>query len=122
MARGSKEGQRIAFQVTDDVTVESRVVIKNGAIAWGHVTNAKGEGFVGSNAKLSFVIESVSAVDGQSIPVRSAGKDAGGSTSGSHIAQDFLVAGGLGAIFSPGKQVGGRAGAEFVVFTKATKM
>ncbi|MGH9873335.1 MAG: hypothetical protein ACRD9S_12845 [Pyrinomonadaceae bacterium] len=56
-------------------------------------------------------------MDGQNIPVRSAGKDAGGGTSGGRVAMGYLVAGGLGAIFSQGKQVGIRAGTEFIVFS-----
>jgi hypothetical protein len=113
-----KEGKRIVFQVTDDVMVDGKVVIKKGALGWGRVTDAKDIGFVGRNAKLNFVIESVMAMDGQNIPVRSTANNAGGGgTSGSNIALNYLGGGVFGAIFSQGKQVGIRAGTEFIVFS-----
>lgn len=115
--KGVKEGKRIVFQVAEDVAVDGKVVIQKGALGWGRVTTAKDIGFVGRNAQLNFVIESVTTIDGQTIPVRSADRDAGGGTSGSRLAGGAMAGGGLGVLFSQGKQVGIRAGTEFLVFS-----
>ena len=69
-----KEGQdiKIAFEVAADVTIDDVPVIRRGALAVGRLTDAKAPGSFGHSAVLTFVIEQVTATDGQSVVVTGA--------------------------------------------------
>jgi hypothetical protein len=122
LSKNAHIGDRIAFEVSEDVVVDGRVVIKKGAIGWGKVTKAQQTKGFGRNAQLDFTIDSAKAVNGQNVSLRS-NRDALGGT---NVAKTALGVGVLTAVrgplglaeaaFAKGKQVGVRAGTEFVTF------
>ncbi len=122
-ANDAEEGKRVAFQVADDVVVDGTVVIEKGAIAWGQITMAEQSKSFNRAARLNFSIDSVSAVNGQNISVRSHRKGLGG-TSGAKTAATVTATsalrGGIGILglaLTKGKNIGVRAGTEFIVFS-----
>src|SRR5206468_7030305 len=92
-------GQRFSFQVTSDVAVNGTMVIGKGAIGWGKVTNAaEAKGF-GRAAKLEFVLDYVTAFNGEHIPVRDYHERLGGTskaTTAAGVAGSAAVMGGVG--------------------------
>ncbi|MGH9873337.1 MAG: hypothetical protein ACRD9S_12855 [Pyrinomonadaceae bacterium] len=122
-ANDVKEGNRFAFQVTDDVVVDGSVLIKKGAIGWGQVTNAEKSKTFNRAARLNYTIDYVRAVNGHNIPVRDYHKGLGGTnkakTAGATAAMGAAY-GGVGIIgmaLTKGKNVGIRAGTPFIVFS-----
>ncbi len=66
-----EKGDRLEFDVVDDVVVDGRVVIRAGAAAWGRVLEVKGAGKKrAKNAEVQFRFETVRSVDNQEIPIR----------------------------------------------------
>jgi hypothetical protein len=67
----SKVGQTVHYFVQGDVTDDhGRILIKNGAPAFGTVTKSKDHGHFGRKGKLEFTVDYVTAVDGTHIPLR----------------------------------------------------
>jgi small nuclear ribonucleoprotein (snRNP)-like protein len=68
----SRVGQDVKLRVREDVLgSKQEILIRKGAPAFGRVTRAKGSGGLGRSGKLEFIIESVQAVDGSKVPLRS---------------------------------------------------
>lgn len=68
-----EKGDRVEFDVADNVIVNNQVVIPKGNAAWGQVTKVKGAGKKGKHAKdaaVSFRLVGVRAADNQEIPLR----------------------------------------------------
>jgi len=63
-----KETQ-IVFEVAADVVVDGVPLIRKGALGLGRFTDARAAGSFGRSAVLTFVIEHVTAMDGQSVAV-----------------------------------------------------
>ena len=70
----AREGQSLRFRVTEAVSANGEVVIRSGATAYGVVTRIKraGNGILQKKDQLEFRIQTVDAVNGQQIPLRSA--------------------------------------------------
>ena len=69
----AREGQSLRFRVTDAVTANGEVVIRAGATAYGVVTRVKqAGGLLQKKDQLEFRIQTVDAITGQQIPLRSA--------------------------------------------------
>jgi len=65
------KGDRVEFDVTENVTVNNRVVIPKGAVARGVVTDVKGAGKKrAKDAAVFFRLVAVRATDNQEIPLR----------------------------------------------------
>jgi hypothetical protein len=65
------KGDPVKLTVADDVTVDSRVVIQKGAAATGTIVDgAKRKAFAVVGGKLAFRLQTVTAVDGQSVAIR----------------------------------------------------
>jgi len=65
------KGDRVEFDVTENVTVNNRVVIPKGAVAHGVVTDVKGAGKKrAKDAAVFFRLVAVRATDNQEIPLR----------------------------------------------------
>jgi hypothetical protein len=78
-------GQVIQFEVAEDLVVDGAILVRRGALATGHfteVTKAKG---YGRNAEVAFVFDSVTAVDGQSVPITDEGEKAKGGRTNSTL-------------------------------------
>jgi hypothetical protein len=65
-----KEKSQVVFEVEEDVKVGGVLLVRTGALALGRITaDAKGADMFGQSADLRFVVDNVTAVDGQSVPV-----------------------------------------------------
>lgn len=62
-------GEAIQFEVAEDVLVDGAVAVRRGALATGHFTNVKKVGAYGRSAEIGFAFDTVTAVDGQKIPL-----------------------------------------------------
>ena len=63
-------GQTVRFEVTRDVVVGDKVVIKAGSEVVGEVSHAQKTGSLGEEGSIYLVIRYASAVDGTRIPLR----------------------------------------------------
>ncbi|HYW65133.1 MAG TPA: hypothetical protein VFB10_00365 [Candidatus Dormibacteraeota bacterium] len=72
-------GQSIRFEVAEDVVVEDTVVVRRGALATGHLTDLKKGKSYGRNAAIDFAFDTVTAVDGQTIPLVEASEETKGA-------------------------------------------
>lgn len=84
----SKSGQTFRLRVAENVTIDGKVVITNGAPATGRITAVKKKSFPNSNGKLEFAVDSVQAVDGQNITLEGHISEDGGGTSFGHTGKD----------------------------------
>ena len=64
------EGDAVLFSVAEDVRVTDAVVIRKGAAATGAIVDAAKKKFLGVGGKATFRLESVEAVDGQKVTIR----------------------------------------------------
>jgi len=71
-------GDRVDFEVLEDVTVNSIVVIPKGSIAWGTVTEAQRKRRMGRGGKLNVNIDSVRLADGEKAALRAVKDTKGG--------------------------------------------
>lgn len=73
-----KVGDRVDFEVQEDVKVKDVLVIPKGGIAWGSITEAQPHRRMGRAGKLDLKLDEVRLVDGERIPLRAV-RDAKGS-------------------------------------------
>jgi len=62
-------GYPVRLEVASDVKRDGKTVIKSGAIATGSVTNSVKSGIIGKPGEIAIQINSVTAIDGNTIPV-----------------------------------------------------
>jgi hypothetical protein len=71
-------GQRVQFEVAADIEVDRVAVVRRGALGNGHFTEVnRAKGF-GRHAEVTFIFDTVTAVDGQEISIIGAGERAKG--------------------------------------------
>ena len=86
-------GEVISLTVQADVTdIDGNVLVKQGTLVSGTVTNATKRKAAGTKDKLSFSVDFVKAIDGQSIPVNLKYEYAGKSKTGVAVGAAVLVA------------------------------
>jgi hypothetical protein len=89
--KNGSTGQVIQFEVAEDLVVDGATLVRRGALATGHFTGvAKAKGY-GRNAEVAFVFDSVTAVDGQSIPITDEGENVKGGRTNSTLAVALLL-------------------------------
>jgi len=66
----ARVGQQLQFTAAGDVLVDGETVIKRDAVAWGKITKVVSQRLVRAGS-LEFTIDSIKAVSGQDIPLRS---------------------------------------------------
>jgi len=93
----AKAGDRVDFQVLEDIKVDNSVVIPVGGIAWATITEAQHKRHLGRGGKLNLVIYSVRLADGRRAALRSVKEAHGGGHVGAMTAG--LVA--TGIVFFP---------------------
>jgi len=71
-------GQTIQFEVAEDVVVDGVTAVRRGALATAHMSEVQGSKIAGRHAEMAFVFDAVTAVDGQSIPIKADEKAKGG--------------------------------------------
>ncbi len=88
----SKVGQDVRMRVHENVMgSQQEVLIRRGAPAMARITRAKGSRSLGRAGKLEFTIESVEAVDGSKVPLRSQQEASGKQRTGPIAAAAVLV-------------------------------
>ena len=118
-SKTAAEGDPLTFKVADNVTVDGRVVIAEGAIVKGVVSEAQKSGMMGRGGKLNIRIESVAAVDGQKIKLRAAKAKTGDDKTGTTVAL-AVVFGPLG-LLKKGKNAKIPANTKITVYTDEEK-
>ncbi|MBA3441324.1 MAG: hypothetical protein H0T92_15780 [Pyrinomonadaceae bacterium] len=118
-SKTASEGDPLTFKVAENVTVGGRVVIAEGAIVKGIVSEAQKSGMMGRGGKLNIRVESVAAVDGQKIKLRAAKAKTGNDKTGATVALTVIF-GPLGLI-KKGKNAKIPANTKITVFTDEEK-
>ena len=86
-------GEVISLTVQTDVTdVDGNVLVKQGTLVNGTITNSAKRKAAGTKGKLAFSVDFIKAVDGQSIPVNLKFEFEGKSKTGVAVAAGALVA------------------------------
>jgi len=115
----SKKGEEVICRVKEDVLGPNKeVLIRKGARATGVVVEAKGAGWLGKKGKLSFSIDTVEAVDGTKISLRSEQKSGGKGRTGVVAAAALLIF--LPLAFIKGKNATVPVGAGFDAYIDQT--
>lgn len=109
----------LRFTVIEDVKADGITVIKKGAEGRGRIQDVKKSGSFGRSGKMSFSIDSVAAIDGSSLPIRSSRDLKGDARVGTTVAAVALV--GVFGGFVKGKNIEAPAGTEYTVFTDGVR-
>jgi len=87
-------GNRVDFEVAEDIKVNGLAVIPKGEMAWGTIVDAKPRRRLGRAGKLDVRIDEVRLADGERVPLRasqeSKGKGRSGAMTGAIIASGVL--------------------------------
>jgi hypothetical protein len=114
-SKDAKVGDIINFKVIEQVKKDDLILIDTGTIVTGEVIEAEKSRSLGKGGKLDFIINTVTAVDGQLIKVRvSSKKMTGQKTTGGVVAAAIIFS--PLALFLKGKNVVIEAGKEFLVY------
>lgn len=81
-SKDAKLGEKVDFEVLEDVKVKDVLVIQHGAMAIATVTKAQPKRSMGRSGKLDINIDYVQLVDGEKIPLRATKGGSGGSHTG----------------------------------------
>src|SRR5215831_19350958 len=119
----AKTGDRVDFEVLEDVKVGDVTVLARGATALGTVTEAQAKRRMGRGGRLDVSIESVRLVNGEKAPLRAIREGAGGGHVGAMtgaIVATSLVAWPAAPFFllMHGKDMTIRSGTEITAFTQ----
>jgi hypothetical protein len=77
-----KTGDRVDFEVAEDVKAKDVVVIPKGSIAWGEITEAQPHRRMGRSGKLDIKINEVRLADGERVPLRAVREAKGAGRTG----------------------------------------
>lgn len=100
--REVKTGEVISLTVQADITdIDGNILVKQGTLVNGTVTQSENRKMAGTKGKLSFSVDFVKAADGQSVPVSLKYDFAGKSKTGVAVGAAAIVAAPL--IFIKGK-------------------
>lgn len=81
-SKDAKVGDKVDFEVLEDIKVKDLVVIQHGAMAIATVTRAQPKRSMGRSGKLDMNIDYVQLVDGEKVPLRATKGGSGGSRTG----------------------------------------
>ena len=77
-----KTGDRVDFEVLEDVRVKDLLIIPRGGIAWATITEAQPKRRMARGGKLNVNIDDVRLVDGEKVPLRAVKETKGGGHTG----------------------------------------
>ncbi|MGA3164796.1 MAG: PEGA domain-containing protein [Terriglobia bacterium] len=108
-----RKGDRIEFEVTEEILVSGHVVIAKGSVAQGKILDVKGTGKPkAKDAEVVFQFTTVRAVDNQEIPLRLQGsKSRKENAKGAEVAERSPIPG------YPTRLIGAEKGKEYTVYT-----
>lgn len=66
----ARVGDVVNFEAARDVEVDGKVVISRGALAMGTIASVEKRAIIGDPGKIMVSVQSVTAVDGTSVPIR----------------------------------------------------
>lgn len=113
-------GEVITLTVHQDVTdMDGNILVKEGTLVNGTITNAVKRKAAGTKGKLSFMVSNIKAADNQSVPVNFKYEFAGKSKTGVAVATGALVAAPL--LLIKGKPAVVEAGTIFQALVSADK-
>jgi hypothetical protein len=118
-SKTATEGDPLSFKVTEDVKINGHVVIPEGTLVKGVVSNAKKAGMMGKGGNLAIRIESTTTVDNQKLKLRSSKGKEGDDKTGTTVALVVLF-GPLGFL-KHGKNAQIKQGTQIKVFTDEEK-
>lgn len=78
----AKAGDRVDFEVLEDVRVKDLLIIPRGGIAWATVTEAQAKRRMARGGKLNVNIDDVRLMDGEKAPLRAVKEAKGGGHTG----------------------------------------
>jgi len=78
----AKTGDRVDFEVLEDIKVKDTIVISRGGIAWATVTEAQPKRRMARGGKLDVNIDDARLVDGEKVPLRAVKEAKGGGHTG----------------------------------------
>ena len=110
----ARVGDRVDFEVVEDVVVDEVTVIQKEAKARGEVIEARKKKSFGRKGKLNFTIEIVEAVDGQNIRLRSTKSFEGDEQYGKAAVVTILT--GPFGWFVKGKNIEVLAGEQYTIY------
>ena len=90
-------GATVDFEVIENVDLDEKIVIRQGAVALGTITDAAPKRRMGRTGKLAVKIDSVILIDGQRVPLRAVNTGADGSRVGTVMTAAIAT----GMIFFP---------------------
>lgn len=96
-----KANDKISFRVVDPVRVDGVTVIEQGATATAHIVKAKRGGHWGKAGLFVFTMQSVTAVDGTQIPLRTTQVRLRGDSKGAKVATAMIITGALMPLIAP---------------------
>lgn len=79
-------GDRVEFEVLEEIKVQETVVIPKGSVAWGTVTEAKPKRRMARGGHLEIVMDSVRLADGEKAALRATKEAKGGGHTGAMVA------------------------------------
>lgn len=88
-----KPNDEISFRVVNPVKVNGITVIDQGATATGRIQKSKRGGHFGKAGLLLWTMESVTAVDGSQIPLRTTSVRLRGDSKGAKVATQMIITG-----------------------------
>jgi hypothetical protein len=111
----AKSGDRIEFEVVNDVVVDGVIVLRRGAPARGVITASQASKTMGRAGRLSFTIDAIRLSNGEKVPVRAYNRNSGENRTGEMIylmvntpmvaAPFFLLMHGTNTVFPRGTQI-----------------
>ncbi len=96
-----KANDTISFRVVDPVKVNGVTVIEQGATAAARILRAKRGGHWGKAGLFVFTMQSVTAVDGSQIPLRTQQVRLRGDSKGAKVAASMIITGALMPFIAP---------------------
>lgn len=90
-----KPKDEISFRVVNPIKINGITVIEQGATATGRIEKSKRGGHFGKAGLLLWTMESVTAVDGTQIPLRTTSVRLRGDSKGAKVATQMIITGAL---------------------------
>lgn len=111
----AKAGDKIEFEVVNDVVVNGVIVLRRGASATGVITASQASKTLGRAGRLTFTIDEIRLSNGEKVPVRAYNRTSGENRTGEMVylmlntpmavAPFFLLMHGTNTVFPRGTQI-----------------
>ncbi len=96
-----KPNDEISFRVINPIMINGVTVIEQGATATGRIEKAKRGGHFGKAGLLVWTMQTVTAVDGSQVPLRTVQERLRGDSKAAKVATKMIITGALLTFFAP---------------------